>query len=353
MSTTRSLSMFTGLSLLAALSGAITTGCILETEVGNAGGSGGGGSAGSGGTGGTGGAGGTGGGSAVPELLLAGGFGLNAWGIALDADSVYFTDAQGPNGKVGRVAKVGGALTVLASGLQSPSPITVDATDVYFMDSDHVMKVPIAGGAVTVVADASNDTYSAVVVDDDQIYWTNYTFMGSTMRMPKAGGAPVTVAPDAYPAGMVVTGGQMYWSAMDADAIKSAPILGGPVTVMASNQDAPRWGIAANADHLFWVNEGTFPMQVWGVPLDASLPPAQLGVSPTESSVQTSLVADAAYVYFPVSYCKIVRIPVGGGQPIVTDVAQALGCPRFMAGDADALYYTSEAGITRYPKSAL
>lgn len=348
MSRARSRSGAAGFSLLAALAMSLFTGCDGNQMGGGTGGSGG-----SGGSGGGGAAAGGAGGAPLPEVLFAAGPEFNTWGIALSSDAVYFTDGQGPDGKVGSVPKAGGTMTVLAAGLQSPSPITVDATDVYFMDSHKVMKVPKTGGAVTTVAPAYNETYSAVVVDDDQIYWTNYGFMGSTMRMPKAGGAAVTVAPDAYPAGMVVTGGTMYWSAMDADAIKSAPILGGPVTIVASGQNGPRWGIAANADHLFWVNEGTFPMQIWSAPLDGSGPPVQIGVSPVDGSGQTSLVADDVYVYFKAYLCKIVRIPVGGGAALVTDVDMALGCPRFMAGDVENLYYTSDAGITKYPKSAL
>lgn len=320
---------------------------------GDGGGGNGGGNAGGGGNGGGGGNAGGGGNGGGPEVLLAVDFSHNPWAITVDADTIYYTEAQGPDGKVVRLPKAGGPPVILADGLNLPGHLTVDATDVYFMDPDHVLKVPIAGGPVTTLAPAYNESYSAVAVDDDQIYWTNYGFKGSAERMPKAGGAPFVVDVDSYPSALLLSGGSMYWASLELDVIKMAPTAGGPATVVASGQDAVRWGLAANADHLFWITEGTFPMALWSVPLDGSAPAAQIGVSPVQSSSPTSLVLDDSYVYFSAYLCKIVRIPLGGGAPLVTDVDKALGCPRYMVGDADNLYYTSEVGITKYPKSAL
>lgn len=359
MSDARSLFHLASSVLLVAAGCGLFAGCVLNSEVGGGtagdGGAAGGGSAGAAGSssGGTGGAGGTGGGASGVPQVLATAQGMNPWALAVDDSDVYFTDAQGPNGKVARVSKNGGPLAVLAIGQELPSAITVDATDVYFMDSYHVMKVAKAGGVVTAMADAENATYSSVVVDDDQIYWTNYTMPGSVKRMPKAGGAPIHVADDSYPAGIVLAGGNMYWAGLESYEIHGAPTAGGPAFLVAGGQPAPRWGIAASADHLYWITEGTFPMEVWGVPLDASTPPAQVGISPVDSSSQVTLVVDDNYLYFPVYFCKIARIPVGGGAAIVTDVDPALGCPSFITADADNLYYTSSVGITKYPKSAL
>lgn len=326
------------------------------TGVGGSGGSGSSGSSGgSGGSGGgttTSGAGGAGGG-AGPELLYSVGFEINPWAIAVDADTVYITDAQGPDGKVISVPKSGGPHTVLAAGLYLPSPLAVDATDVYFLTSDALLKVPVAGGVPSVVAPATNASYSAVALDDDNVYWTNYDAPGSAQQTPKAGGAVVTVDADEYAAGLVLADDKMCWASFGQNAIKCAPTAGGPAAVFAANQNAPRWGIAADSTHLYWMTEGDFPMQLWSGALDGSTPPAQIGESPTDASYATTMVVDSTYVYFVVPYCEIARIPIGGGPALSTIVDPAVGCPRFMTADADNLYYTSEIGVTKYPKSAL
>lgn len=339
----------------------MSTGCLLGGGGGGGGATGGaagssgsaGSSAGTGGSGGAGSSGSAGGGGGPEVLLAVDFFSNNPWAIAIDSDTIYFTDAQGPDGKVIKLPKAGGAAVTLADGLSLPSHLTVDATDVYFMDSDHVQKVPIGGGPVVTMAPADNESYGTVAVDDDQIYWTNYGFMGSAERMPKGGGAPVMIDSGSYPSALLLSGGTVYWAAMEEDEIRQAPAAGGPATLLASGQDHVRWGFAASADHLFWMTEGTFPMALWSAPLDGSGPAVQIGTSPVDGSSPTSLVVDDTYVYFSVSYCKLVRVPIGGGAPIVTDVDMAFGCPRFMTGDADNLYYTSEVGITRFPKSSL
>lgn len=333
-------------SLLLASLGA---GCVLQTSVGYGDGT----TSTSSGAGGAGGGEGTGGGpNGAPELLVANDLGMNPWALAVDATQVYFTDAQGPNGKVLRVAKSGGPAAVIAQA-DSPTTLAVDATDVYFLDWTSVKKVPLQGGAVTTVAPAENSTYSGIVVDGENLYWTNYTTPGSTMQQAKAGGAPITLhAGSQYPSGVVVTGGRVVWSALSETVIRSTPIGGGPITNVASNQDGVRWGLTADSTHLYWITEGDFPMQLWSVPLDAATPPAQIGASPSEASVSTSLLVDDAYLYFSVE-CQIHRLPKGGGAVLTTTPAPALGCPRFMTHDAEAVYYTSDAGVTRYPKSAL
>lgn len=68
----------------------------------------------------------TNGGASITLATTQGGF-----GIALDATNVYWTDHGNP-GSVSRVAKMGGATTVLVTGLPAPAGIAVDATSVYW-----------------------------------------------------------------------------------------------------------------------------------------------------------------------------------------------------------------------------
>jgi hypothetical protein len=67
---------------------------------------------------------------------------------------------------------------VLASGLSSPQALATDGTSVYFFDypccsGARLLKVPCAGGSVTVLA-TGLQAYNpnGLVVDNDSVYWT-------------------------------------------------------------------------------------------------------------------------------------------------------------------------------------
>lgn len=322
----------------------------LLTACGSVSSGGGGGSDGSGGSGGSSGAGGAMPGNAT-MLFDAAGSGVNPWGIAVDANNVYFSDAQGPNGKVFRVPLDGSGAAELANGQSSPSAILVDGSDVYFITSDALMKVPAAGGPVQKVADAENATYSGLAVDADHIYWTDYTSPGRTMRIAKAGGPPEMLASgDGYPSGIAVAGGQVYWAVLSDNEIRQVPAAGGMAGVFAANQNAPRWGFASDGVSLYWLTEGDFPMHLMKAPL-AGGQPSLIATSPSQASMASTLVVDASHAYFALPECAIAKVPLAGGPVEQIAIDQALlGCPIFLAGDAANLYFTGFAGVSRIPK---
>ena len=75
----------------------------------------------------------------------------------------------------------GSTFTTLASGLNSPSSLVVDATNVYFINGGTaannyadgtLMKVPIAGGKTTTIASGQRST-TAIAVAGTNLYWTH------------------------------------------------------------------------------------------------------------------------------------------------------------------------------------
>ncbi|UQA56753.1 hypothetical protein [Polyangium aurulentum] len=381
MNTIRSTMVSAGLVLFAALGSVALSGCILSSVVGqgdeeevekgkgscgvggNGVGSGGvgGNGVGSGGVGGNGvgggggngvgGGGGNGGGNATLIFDVTG-TGLNPWSLTVDAANVYFTDAQGPSGQVLRVPLDGSPAEVLAENQYIPLAIQVDGADLYFMTSDALRKVPVAGGPVVDVAPAENAGYGAIATDATHVYWTNYTTPGSTMRIAKAGGMAETIASGSqWPSGLALRNGRVYWTALGDDAISHAPLGGGAAAVFASNQLAPRLGIAADDTYLYWLNEGEWPNAIYKAPLVGGAPTLVTPSPFPNASMPSTLVLDADHAYFGAAFCSIVKISLADGTTeTLTFDESTVGCPMFLALDADNLYYTSQRGITKVAK---
>jgi hypothetical protein len=234
----------------------------------------------------------------------------------------------------------------------NPMAIEVDGADVYFISSYGLKKVPIAGGAVVDIASAENASFSAIAADATHVYWTNYTLPGSTMRIAKAGGVPDTInTGDDWPSGLLLRNGRAYWTVLGSDEIKEAPVAGGSVAVFASAQPGPRWGLAADNTYLYWLTEGEWPNSLYKAPL-AGGPPVLVASSPLpDSSMITTLVVDATHAYFAVPACAIAKVPLAGGPTeTISFNDQTVGCPQVLTADAANLYYTSQRGITKFPK---
>jgi hypothetical protein len=102
------------------------------------------------------------------------------------------------------------ASTVLASGISSAFDLTVDAANVYWVDSSGVHSVPKAGGSTTNIAPATGKPMG-VAVDATYAYWSA-NLGAAIMRAPKDGsGTPAVVAAANQPQGIQVIGSEVYW----------------------------------------------------------------------------------------------------------------------------------------------
>ena len=85
--------------------------------------------------------------------------------LALDATHVYWVNKT--SGEVGRVAKAGGAAELLAtSSAGVVGGIALDDAEVYWAAGSGVLRVPLSGGADSVVGGTPTQPFVAVDVDD-------------------------------------------------------------------------------------------------------------------------------------------------------------------------------------------
>jgi hypothetical protein len=101
--------------------------------------------------------------------------------IAVDATSVYWTVGS----RLMR-ASLAGVASTLATSTGYPVRIALDADFVYFTDSGYgVRKVPVGGGAVTQIATAGLAPHG-IAVDATHVYWVeSNTHDGSVNKAPK------------------------------------------------------------------------------------------------------------------------------------------------------------------------
>jgi hypothetical protein len=198
--------------------------------------------------------------------------------VAVDATHVYWTSYSSagcpddggpcsPDGAIRRVPIGGGIVTTLASGQESPAGLAVDEQNVYWtslgirIQDGSVRKVARAGGTPTTLAADQWGVGADIAVGSGYVFWTGNSGGAETAtvrKVPIDGGAvSVVVSGSSNGAGIAVDPWRIYWVSFDVSggSVRSAPIEGGTPTVLA-DQVSPR-GLAIDGTNVYWTESGS------------------------------------------------------------------------------------------------
>jgi hypothetical protein len=127
--------------------------------------------------------------SGGPVTTLSTGTSPRAGRIAVANGFVYWLDDLSTSGySLRKLPVAGGTLRTIATNIQSPTGLEVDADNAYFAEHDtgDIRKVSVNGGPVTTLHDGTpRDSPCQITQDQTHIYWTNQT---QVARVAKTGG---------------------------------------------------------------------------------------------------------------------------------------------------------------------
>ncbi len=146
---------------------------------------------------------------------------------------------------------------VIASGLNGPSDLVVDAANVYWTGwyDGTVSKTGISGGPATILASEGSYNYaSGIAIDASNVYWTEYG-SGKIQSVPIGGGTVTTIASGLDGPGILkLQSGSLY--CIESGAIIKVDIASGVTTTLAagSTSYSIAGDIAMDATNLYWTD---------------------------------------------------------------------------------------------------
>jgi len=241
---------------------------------------------------------------------------------------------------------------VLASGLDWPLGIALNATTAFWVTGGNeakVMSAPLAGGAVTTLADAQPSPMS-IAINATHIYWAGY---GNIFKLPLAGGTPIRLVTTQVNLNSIALDAQFVYGVeirdTDVGAVIKVPLDGGDVITLATIPGSDPYGVAVDGKSVYWANgNNSIDSVVLKVPL-AGGEPVKLA---SGTSNAYAIAVDATSVYwvahdtvgslFGATIASVVmKVPLEGGTPLT--LATGTHMPQGLAIDRVSAYWTNSS----------
>jgi hypothetical protein len=241
--------------------------------------------------------------------------GAPMWNLTADSSGPYWL--EGFSLEFELMHYVDGATQSLVQHL-TDTPIALGATDVFFQQRAHLMKVAKTGGTPVTVATLPDVFYASIVVDASSIYWVG----DSVLKFP-IGGGPATTLVAASGVGFFGLNGAvsqdgtyLYWARNEPvpSAIVRVPKAGGPVETVVAARDVV--ATAVRGTTLAWISANQ-PPQATTIGSGAVI---QLGRS-LANDRHPGIAIDAGAVYVTSSSSDIPSL-----SPVIIRMARSATC---------------------------
>ncbi|MDI1475003.1 EB domain-containing protein [Polyangium sp. y55x31] len=277
----------------------------------------------------------------APVVLVSGPERIS--GLLADGDHVYFAH-YGATGAVLRLPKAGGAIETIVPSASWTESLVADASSLYFMDGDQIMRASKDGSGSSLVADNQEGSMS-IAADASFVYWIDPADQ-AVRRVSKSGGTPDTLAkdedltPDMVPR-MIADDDKLYWSARGVwsmPGFHATPKEGGAVLFV---EGAATTHFVADSMFLFWIATDASPVRVVRTRKDGSeAKTLTKWAFDSNSDLAAGMAQDDNYVYWANGKARRMnRIAKTGGEPV--ELFSSPDAINQFTVDTSCLYYTT------------
>jgi hypothetical protein len=268
----------------------------------------------------------------------------NPWYLALDATYVYVSAGDSPNGEIVRVPIAGGPLSVVAPSQEEPQGLVVTGGTLYWVTryGDMLSQMPVGGGSATTIA-ATGTWPQFLAIQGNTAIWAS-DFQVNAVAL--GGGTPDMLVSGTVLGVFANDATYVYWS--DGSTIQKVPIAGGSSTPVVTGQ-TNIVSLGVDASSVYFATRG-------GALMKADLTtgtPTQLapygGPPPNSFTAASDLVVDGANLYWSDGY-SVRRVPTAGGAS--TLLASGQHYVSSLVVDGTYVYWSVEAegAVWKVPK---